>query len=131
MEYEKIKEEYQKRFSKITDNVGLFWAFNREQLAEGMKKNPSEKYVNIGMGGFMPKVNVDQFMEKTKALDAWFKEEKKKIKKEKMILYELNNYECFYTGDIQDAYEVLADTCSFDEVNVVYKKYKAAKYRTK
>jgi len=40
-------------------------------------------------------------------IEKWQKTEVKKAKAEEVILYDLNNYECFYTGDITNALEVL------------------------
>jgi len=37
-------------------------------------------------------------------------------------MYELNNHECFYVGDIEDAYAVLSDFYTKDEVQAVFSK---------
>jgi hypothetical protein len=133
MKYTELKKQYQDKLTILHDKVGLFWAFNREQLAEGMKKNPADKYVHIGMGGYLPKINVNAYLSGLKELDKWYKAEMKSFREDnkkrvEAILYELNNYECFYTGDITDAYEVLAATYTKAEVLAVYRKYKAQKY---
>ena len=36
------------------------------------------------------------------------------------ILHELNNHECFYTGDIEDALEALGSDYTYEEVKEVY-----------
>lgn len=110
MKYTAIKNKYQEKFTELSDEVGLFWAFSEQQFAEGREKNPikeGEKYTSIGMGGYLPKKNVQRFIDRQKELDKWQKQEIKKAKATEVILYELGNYECFYTGDIQDALEVL------------------------
>lgn len=127
MKYTELKKEYQDKLTVLSNSVGLFWAFNREQLVEGMKKNPSQtkKYTSIGMGGYLPSSNIDEFIAGQKTLNKWFKEAKKQVKKEEAILYELNNYECFYTGEIDNAYDVLSDTYTREEIQAVYRKYQA------
>jgi len=40
------------------------------------------------------------------------------------VLYELNNHECFYTGDIDDAMDVLGEDYSREYVREVYFKHR-------
>lgn len=62
-----------------------------------------------------------------KQIKKTFKESIKESKaKEQHILYELNNHECYYTGNIDPACEVLEDYTR-EEVEAVYKTYKAKK----
>lgn len=126
-----LKEEYQNKLSKILNDCEVFWAFNEEQLREGIAKyNISEnnKMISIGMGGYMPSKHKDKFKEDSKELDNWYKAQLKELRRnkaalEKVILYELNNYECFYTGDIDDACIALP-TVSRKTIQAVYKKYR-------
>ncbi len=112
MKYTDIKKECERKYTELSDKVGLFWAFSNEQFAEGKAKNPvaeGEKYTSIGAGGYLPSKNVQEFIDGQKEIEAWRKAEVKKDRAEatKTILYELNNYECFYTGEIEPALEVL------------------------
>jgi hypothetical protein len=120
MKYTKIREEEQRKVSELNHSVGLFWAFSNKQFEES--KTPlkeGEKYVSIGMGGYLPKGNVDKWLEGMKAIEKWVKEAKKDAKE--VILYELNNYECFYTGDITDAMPRLEELgYTREEVKKVY-----------
>lgn len=116
------------KLGELSHQVGLFWAFSNEQFKEGAESSPlkeGEKYVSIGAGGYMPKGNVDRWITGMRDIEAWKKAEVKKNKSEQeaTILYELNNYECFYTGDIEDALPVLKDL-GFTEkqVKTVYHK---------
>lgn len=122
MDYTTIKQEVEKKYNDLSHECGLFWAFSNEQFQEG--KTPlkeGEKYVSIGMGGYMPKGNIQQWINGGKQIEAWRKAEVKKAKADKVILYELNNYESFYTGDITDAMEVLSDLGYTEEqVKTVY-----------
>lgn len=132
MQYQEIKQKREKDTNDLFTNLGVFWAFSNEQFAKN--KTPlqdGEKYVDIGAGGFMPKHNVDAFLEGMKNIDIAFKTAIKDNKaRETHILYELNNHECFYTGRIDDALDVLGEEYTEVEVKEVYKKYKAQKYVT-
>ena len=124
MNYQDIKNEAEKKYTVLSDKVGLFWAFSNEQFAEGKAKNPiakGEKYTSIGAGGYLPSKNVQAFIDGQKAIEKWRKAAVKSAKADKVILYELNNYEAFYTGGIDDAMEVLADLgYSREQVREVY-----------
>ena len=98
----------EKQFSELLDKTGSFFAFSNKQFCE--KKKEGIKYVNIGAGLICPK---DQVKFLCDEMERIFKEGKKtdlsENGKEKIIIRELYNYECFYTGDITDAWEVLKD----------------------
>lgn len=122
MKYLRIKQEEQKRLEKLSEDVGLFWAFSNEQFEEGKKKHPvseGERYTSLGAGGFLPSKNVQKWVDGMKAVEKWVKDAKKDAKE--VILYELNNYECFYTGDIEDALPRLHDLgYTTEEIKKVY-----------
>lgn len=110
MTYGEIKTEAANRFEQLAKDCGLFWAFSTEQFNKYKTPlQPGEKYVDIGSGGFMPRHNVDKYIQGMKAIEKWQKSEVKKDKEvqERAIVYELNNYECFYTGDISNAMPAL------------------------
>jgi hypothetical protein len=119
-----LKEERQNKNSELFNKVGLFWAFSNEQF--NTSKTPlkeGEKYVSIGAGGYLPKSQVDNFLKGMETISKWEKSEIKKQKdgKESHILYELQNYECFYTNHIDDL-DFLPYTKK--EIWQVYNKYK-------
>lgn len=123
---EKVKAEYQRRYDVAMEEAGLFWAFSREQFEENKTpKRDDEKYVHIGAGGYMPKHKWEQFNIDIKEAEDWKKQETKRLKPEQRemeILDALNNYECFYTGDVEDAMDALKDWYTYEEVRAVYKK---------
>lgn len=124
MKYTALKQQYQDKLSELGNQVGLFWAFSNAQFEEGKAKNPTTgKYTSIGMGGFLPSENVEKYIAGLKTAKNWYKEAKKTVKKEEAILYELNNYECFYSGDLTDAYEALTDTYTKEEIQNVYRSH--------
>lgn len=117
-----LKEEKQKRFDKLMDESGMFFAFNDEQFIEN--KTPlkeGEKYVSIGAGGYMPKGNVDTWIKSTNELNKWYSKEVKNFKKD-AIKYELANHECYYTGDIQPAIDALGKGFTEKQIYEVYKE---------
>lgn len=130
MTYKELKTIYQEKMNEVLTNNQVFWAFNESQLKEGIEKyniSKDNKMVSIGMGGYMPSKNVNNYKEDLKALDSWRKEQLKLIKQEKQaledaILYELNNYECFYTGELDEVYAVFPEV-SRTEIVAVYKKH--------
>ena len=108
--YSELKNKVvQEKLTKIIDDLKVFFAFSDSQFNEGLEKTGEKKenIVSMGMGGFLPKENVQKYIEETKALDEWLIQEVKKLNPNEVISYELNNYESYYTGDISTAYEVL------------------------
>jgi len=107
-----INEAGQEKMSVLCKECRLFFAFNNEQFEKGREENPlkeGEKYVRIFGGGILPNSEVKKFSEGIENIEKWKKEERKKMKDGKIehIKYELANYECYYTGCIDDAVAVL------------------------
>ncbi len=117
-----IKAEREKRISAILTKNGVFFAFSNEQFEKN--KTPLEegdKYVNIGMGGYLPKSKADSYLKDMADDDQWFKDQvKANDQRMAHIAYELANHECYYTGDIDSAVSALGDDYTFDEVHEVY-----------
>lgn len=102
MKYSTVRDQEQAKYSKLMTDCGVFWAFSNDQFKENKTALlPGEKYVSIGGGGYMPKHSADQFVKGMAAIEKWAKAAVKDATE--VILYELRNYECFYTGDIADA----------------------------
>lgn len=123
------KELQQEKVDQLLKDCKVFFAFNNEQFEEN--KTPlkdGEKYVSMGAGGYLPSSYAKQLSEGFKSINKWEKEAKKKMKADKReacILYELNNYECFYVQDITDALPVLLPHFTMDEIKAVYNKHLA------
>ena len=98
----------------------LMFAFNENQFCEGMKKlglHPTDthKISSIGAGGFCRKADIP-------ALNKMFRRHRKElwdgITADKtgqafiydMFIFELNNHEYIYTGDVQDTLDSLGIT---------------------
>ena len=101
----------------LFEKYGAFFAFSNAQIEESIENNvkngfPSSKkdYVQIYSGLIAPKVNAKEIVNglsdiTKKAIAERLNDHNRKA----IILYELNNFECFYTWDISDAVNALKD----------------------
>ncbi len=116
--YQITKERHQKEFNEFT-NKNMFFAFDKKQFEEGMKKlglDPSEtnKIVSIGAGGYLLKNKIDDF----KSLSKKQKKELKQLRKNKkqfatdLFAYELANHEFGLTYDLSETLDALNMTLS-------------------
>jgi hypothetical protein len=128
IEYQNIKKEKEKMTTELFKECGVFFAFSDKQFEEN--KTPlkeGEKYVSIGGGGYLPKGKVDAFMKGMKAINSYGKQKVKKGNlQETEILYELQNHECFYTGDISDVVDLFEGTYTVKQIRDVYNKHREA-----
>lgn len=120
--YETIRKEAQEKYNELLKQCKVFWAFSDKQFNENKTElSEGDKYVSIGAGGYMPKFYIKELRAGMDSIDKWEKDEIKKTKaEEKHILYELYNHECFYTGDLTSAIDVLP--YSVDKVQKVYQE---------
>jgi len=123
MNLHEIKKQREDKQTVLFNECGLFWAFSDQQFAEN--KTPlqeGEKYVSIGMGGYLPKGKVDAFSAGMKEINAWYKKEvaDNKDLRRKEIIYELGNHEAWYTGDIEDTLAALGSDYTAKEVWKVF-----------
>ena len=124
--YGDIKKEKERMTDELLKKCGVFFAFSNEQfLANKTPLKEGEKYVSIGGGGYMPKGNIDAFSEGMKSIS---KLGKNKVKENNLaeteILYELNNHECFYTGDYSDVVDMFKGTYTEEQIRDVYNKHR-------
>ena len=124
MKYQELKTELQNKRNELLTASRFFCAFTQEQFEKN--KTPlkeGEKYVDIGGGCFMPKFSYETFKVDNSLLDETFFSQIKKFKlEEDEILYELQNHECFYTGDIDDVIEMFEDRYTRQMIVSVYRK---------
>jgi hypothetical protein len=107
--------------TKLFEETGMFFAFNDEQFKEGFEKakavctqrseNGKISIVNCGRGGYCPKEHLDTMLDGmadiTKRAMA---EQIKDHGMEAIVKRELDNHECYYTGDPTDAINYLVGT---------------------
>ena len=109
--------------------LGVFWAFSNKQFETN--KTPlkeGDKYIDIGAGGFIPKSNIDAFLDGMNKIDDTFKEAMRDAKVRKNhIVYELNNHEAYFTRDITSTLDALGDDFTREEVLSVYDGRKASR----
>jgi len=87
---------------------GVIFAFSKKQFEE--QKEGDQTYVDLGSGLLCPKPNVDEFInDHSSIVKNGMARDLKENGKNKIILRELGNYECFYTGNIKDAVDALED----------------------
>lgn len=129
MTYSEFKQQRQAKYEELFEKIGLFWAFGNDQFNEAMKKHPLEegqKYCSVGAGGYFAGQHKQAYIEGMDALKAWEKQAKKDMKEsqaetEKAILYELNNHEAFYTGEIDEVVDLFKGIYTIDQIRAVYR----------
>lgn len=120
--YQEIRTAAEEKRSLLFKEVGLFFAFSDEQFSKN--KTPlteGDKYVSIGMGGYLPKSKVDEFTKGMKEIGKWTRDEIKSKKLEKKeIAFELANHEAYYTGELEDTYDALGGVYTMEQIREVY-----------
>lgn len=87
---------------------GAFFAFSGSQFNEN--KIEGVKYADCGHGLICPKDNADALIKELDEINKnGIKQDIEENGIEKIIKRELGNYECYYTGEIDDAVEALED----------------------
>lgn len=120
--FKKLSSYIDEPITELHNKYGAFWAFSKSQFEESAKENIN--YVVFWGACYCDKNTVKQFVYEyneihRKAKELFLNENNK----EDIIKYELSNYECYYTGDISEAYEVLKSyNFTIDEVREVYRK---------
>lgn len=118
-----IKKQKEDKVSELINTCSMFFAFSNAQFTEN--KTPlqeGENYVHLGAGAYMPKGKVDAYLYGIKAINKWYKLaiKENKLRKDN-IVYELNNQEAFYTGEIETTVDALGDDYNESEVREVFK----------
>ena len=98
--------------TKCFEENGAFFAFSSSQLNE--KKVEDVVYVNVGSGLICPKENGKKLLKELEDIvTAGIAQDIKENGYENIIKRELNNYECYYVGEIDDAVDALS---SYEEI---------------
>lgn len=136
--YTELLKEVESKITELHTSLGLFWAFNAKQFNEG--KTPSfscepigvktgnliegDVYVHMGAGGYCPKSNAQSLDIGIKAIMNHKKEVVvTECLGEEEVLYMLRMYECFYTYDLDDAFNVLVPTYTKAYITSVFSKH--------
>lgn len=103
---------------------GAFFAFNNSQFEKSRK--PGVTYVRVGDAGLLcPKENAGAVLQELGDIHLrMVARDLEQNTREEIILRELNNHECFYTGDISDVEAALVDyNATPEEIWGVYNKH--------
>jgi hypothetical protein len=109
-------QDYQDKAQNVLfDKLGAFFAFNNEQFKKGLDSNKlngilleGEKLTECGAGMYAPTKNKKELFEGINSIyKGAIAKDIKANGKDKIIIRELYNYECFYTGDVSDAVDSL------------------------
>lgn len=119
MEY--LQDYMSERQTALFKKTGAIFAFSRERFDE--QKQEGVTYVNCGMGMLCPKENADELF---KGIDEIYTSSIKQDIEENgltaIIKRELNNHECYYSGDIEDCVDKLKDyPVTRDDIQKVFR----------
>lgn len=121
--------------SAMLKKHGAFFAFSMDQFEAA--KDPAltpKDYCHIMHGMYAPKVNADQIIAEYHAIvDKAIEEDLAENGEHNIILRELNNHECFYTGDVEDAYLALIvyPDMTMEKIQAVFKNKTNPAYETR
>lgn len=101
---------------------GGFFAFSQKSFDE--KKQPDTKYISADYWLFLPVDKAEEAMEAFSSHEKKEREEKiKQMWKTKIIEYELENYECLYTKNIEPAMNALdVYDITEEEIQAIYEQ---------
>lgn len=122
-----IRKEREDRVNELMKRTGVFFAYSNKQFEENRTPlREGEKYVSIGAGGYLPKGNVEAFHAGFEEIDKWYDGEiAGNGLGEAEVMYEINNHECYYTGDFEDVIEMFEGKYTREEImKIAYSKQK-------
>jgi len=94
--------------TELFEKTGTFFAFSQDQYDKAAIAEV--EYVSLGMGMIVPKGNTKALVAGLSDInETGIKKDLKENGKKKIIERELFNYECFYTGEIEDCVEALKE----------------------
>lgn len=108
------------KISAAMEKHGTYFAFSKTQFEE--KQVEGVKYVSDGSGMVCPKENYNQLIEEMNGIYAeGVKQDIAENGLTAIVKRELANYECYYTGDIEDAVDALEDYgVTYEQVLTVF-----------
>lgn len=117
-------KNFDEKINHLLKKYNGFFAFSEKQFEEAKKENV--KYVWRGAGLYHEAGKSEEFDEDFKLISKEaIEQDLKENGKEAIIERELENYECYYTNDINEAVINLKDyDITFDEVNFIFVKNK-------
>ncbi len=124
MSIAEIKKEHEKKYSELLEKLGIFFAFGNEQF--NRQKQEGVVYVSMGAGMIAPKDRVPDFIEGYSQIDKEIQEMyHSNVDMDKYISYCLNNYEAYYTCDLEDSFKDAKNiypNCTIEDVRKVFRE---------
>ena len=123
-----LQDYMNKGQDKLFKEKKVFFAFNNDQLDEGIKKHKLKgvRLVSMGQGMYCPKSNAGQVLQRLDEIyRAGIEQDINDHGIDKIILRELLNHEAFYVGDVADTKRKLMDYPITEEqiIEIYYKNY--------
>jgi hypothetical protein len=117
-----LNEYTQDKQAELFHQTGAFFAFSNQQFEEARKEG--ERYVSLGAGLIVPMPNARALVDGMTRINAdGIQADIAENGKAGIIRRELFNYECFYTGEIEDCVEALAGYgFSYDDILSEYQQ---------
>lgn len=117
-----LKQKKEAKLDALIKKYGMFFAFSNAQFEEN--KTPlveGDEYVSF-CGGYMPKSNAKAWLKESSAIINEFETAvlNNPVLKKEHILYELENHEAFYVGDIENTLDFLGEGYTEEEVWAVF-----------
>lgn len=104
-----LQDYMEQKQSKAFAKAGAFFAVSQSQFDEAKAKLPDvKKFVHIGAHLYCDKKNAKWLVDKLGEIYAEsMRQDIQDHGLERIILRELGNYECWYTGDIEPCWEAI------------------------
>lgn len=105
--FKECYEEYTNKKDEELTKTGIFYAFSDKQFKDNKQPKDAKdnEFISLGAGAYIHQSNKDKLDNFFNVVVKQLKQElASKVDIEDLILYELNNYECFYT---QEPLEIL------------------------
>lgn len=128
-----LSDYIQEEQTKLFDELGVFFAFSKEQFEEGVAKcghlkPEGTKWADMGAGMFLPTVNVEEFNKRHIAVcQAGVEKDLAENGRSKVLQRELGNYEIglSWEGHHDENFRAAISDYGFTEEEIVagYKKH--------
>lgn len=117
-----FKKEHQEQHAAMLKSLGIFFAFDEEQFQE--QKQDGVEYCCTDYGMIIPKHKMEEYKSKSREIsDKYNKEIAQLFGLDKFIADTLENQETYYSGDLEEALEIVQNTfteCTMEDIERIY-----------
>jgi len=86
----------EKKYTELYDSLGCFWAFNKDQFKEGLKKaggiEKTGKYISVGAGLYCPHKNLIALIDGMDQIKKNWKKEREQVNQVRLIWAGVDNW---------------------------------------